>query len=87
MFYASETVRFNYLISITRPTAKYSVTWPVVISECKYRLHKCGCAIEKETKQPLILMYKFRKLFLTSQLTMNESLIPGDYINDEMDGG
>lgn len=33
-------------------------------------------------------MYKFRKLFLTSQLTMDESLSPGDYIDDdEMKGG
>jgi hypothetical protein len=64
------------------------VTWPVVISEYKYRLHKCGCGIKKGTKQTLILMYKFRKLFLTSQLMMNESMSPGDYINDyEMERG
>jgi len=44
--------------------------------------------IKKREKQPLILMYKFRKLFLTNQLTMNESLSPGDYINDdEREGG
>ena len=35
-----------------------------------------------------MLMYKFRKLFLTSQLIMNESLSLGDYINDdEMERG
>ena len=46
------------------------------------------CYKKKQTKQPLILMYKFRKLCLTSQLTMNESLSPGDYINDDdMEGG
>jgi len=43
---------------------------------------------KKGTKQPLILMYKFRKLFLTSQLTMDEPLSPGDYINDDVvEGG
>jgi len=29
-------------------------------------------------------MYKFRKLSLTSQLTMNGSLSPGYYINDDV---
>jgi hypothetical protein len=44
---------------------------------------------KKQTNQTLILMHKFRKLFITSHLKMNVSLSPGNYIDDddEMEGG
>jgi hypothetical protein len=35
-----------------------------------------------------MVMHKFRNLFLTIQLKMNETMSPGDYINnDEMERG